>query len=277
MRLGIGFSASVLLHILVLLIKFTMPEGPPERLPTLDVILVNARHDTAPQAAQALAQANLEGGGDSSEEIRATSPLPPQDSLREGNDLLDMVRGQQANIRPQPNDQILTQQDSPVAIKTDTLEDKPSPAQPVTGTDPMDATAAIIKLNAEIAEQTRRYNQRPRVERIGATTREYRFAQYIEDWRAKAERIGMQNYPKKPVGKYGKLVMSVTIKKDGHIKEVDIRRRSKDPDLNDAAERIVRMGSPYAPFPPNIAVDTDEIEIIRTWTFTNRKLGVTTR
>jgi protein TonB len=38
--------------------------------------------------------------------------------------------------------------------------------------------------------------------------------------------------------------------------------------LDDAAVRIVHMGSPYAPFPPEIAKDTDILSITRTWTFT---------
>jgi protein TonB len=272
-----SFSVSVTLHFLVLLIPIAVSEMPLARMPSLDVILVNARHDTAPKNAQALAQANLEGGGDSSEDIRATSPLMPQESLREGSDLVDMMRGQQAAIRPQQNEQVLTQQGASVAIKTETIEDKPSPPQPVTGADIADATAAAIRLEAEIAERTRAYNQRPRIKHIGASTKEFRFAQYIEGWRTKAERIGGQNYPKDARGKYDNLLMSVTIKKDGSLKDIAIRRRSKHPALNEAAIRIVRLGEPYAVFPPEIAVDTDEIEITRTWTFTNNKLAVTNK
>ena len=274
MRLTIGFSASIMMHILVMLIRFAMPEMTSARMPNLDVILVNARHDTAPKNAQALAQANLEGGGDSSEKIRATSPLLPQESMREGNDLIDMVRGQQAAIRQQQDEQVLTQQNASVAIKTVPPEDKPSPPQPITGSDAADAAAMAIKLEAEIAERTRVYNQRPRIKHIGASAREYRFTQYIEGWRAKAERIGDLNYPAAAArGKmYDSLLMSVTIKKDGSIKAIDIRRPSKYPILNEAAIKIVRLGEPYAKFPDEITRDTDEIEITRTWTFTNNKL-----
>ncbi|MCL2876374.1 MAG: energy transducer TonB [Betaproteobacteria bacterium] len=276
-QLTIGFVASVVIHILVLLIQFTLPEKPLAHIPNLDVILVNARHDTAPKDAQALAQANLIGGGDSSEEVRATSPLASQESLLEGNDLTDMVRGQQPTIRQQEH--ILTQEDSSFAIdRPQTQEDKPSEPQPATGEDAMDATAMAIKLDAEIAEKMRAYNQRPRVKRIGATTREYHFAQYIEAWRIKAERIGELNYPAAARGKmYDSLLMSVTIKKDGTVKEVFISRHSKYPVLNEAAERIVRLGEPYAPFPPEITREWDEIEITRTWTFTNKKIGLTSK
>ena len=278
-RLTIGFAASVTIHVLILLIQFTLPEMPLARMPNLDVILVNARHDTAPKEAQALAQANLEGGGDSSEDIRATSPLLPQEAIRDGNDLIDMVRGQQPSVQQQQPGEILTQEDASVAIiRQEAPNNTPAKPQSASGSDAANTAAMAIQLEAEIAEKMRAYNQRPRVKRIGASTREHRFAQYIESWRIKAERLGELNYPAAARGKlYDSLLMSVTIKKDGSIKEVVIRRPSKHQILNEAAERIVRLGEPYATFPPEITRDTDEIEITRTWKFTNNKLGVTSK
>ncbi|MDR2926012.1 MAG: TonB family protein [Azoarcus sp.] len=277
-RLSIGFVSSIAVHFLVMLIQFTLPERPPLHAPNLDVVLVNARHNTAPKDAQALAQANLDGGGDSSEDVRATSPLPPQQSLHDGNDLIDMTRGQQSAIRQLQPDQVLTQEGAAVAIKTENAEDKPAKPQPATGADAADARAMSLALEAEIAEKMRAYNQRPRRKQIGARTQEYRFAQYIEDWRTKAERIGEMNYPAAARGKiYDTLVMTVSIKKDGSIEKIIINRPSKHDVLNKAAERIVRLGDPYAPFPPAIAKDTDIIEITRTWAFTNDRLGVRNR
>jgi protein TonB len=278
-RLTNGFAVSITIHVLVLLIPFAAHVGTLAHMPNLDVILVNTRHDTAPKDAQALAQANLVGGGDSSEKVRATSPLMPQENMRDGNDLADMKRGQQSTARQPQFEQVLTQQDGSVAlVRQNTPEDTASKRQPVTGSDEKDATALALNLQAEIAERTRIYNQRPRIKHIGANTKEYRFAQYVESWRVKAERIGELNYPAAARGKmYGDLLMSVTIKKDGSLKEIVIRRPSKHPVLDEAAVRIVRLGEPYAPFPENITRDTDEIEITRTWSFTNDKLGVTAK
>lgn len=277
-RLSIGFVGSIAAHFLVMLIQFTLPEQLPLHAPNLDVVLVNARHNTAPKDAQALAQANLDGGGDSSEDVRATSPLPPQESLHSGNDLIDMTRGQQSPMLQPQLDQVLTQEGASVAIQTETSKDKPAKPLPATGADAADAQAMSLNLAAEIAEKMRAYNQRPRRKQIGARTQEYRFAQYIEEWRAKAERIGELNYPPSARGKiYDSLVMTVSIKKDGSIEKVVINRPSKHTVLNEAAERIVRLGEPYASFPPAIAKDTDIIEITRTWAFTNGKLGVRNR
>lgn len=246
-------------------------------MPSLDVILVNTRHNTAPKDPQALAQANLEGGGDSSEKVRATSPLLPQENMRDGNDLANMTRGQQPTILQPQFEQVLTQQGASVAIaRPEASEDKPTAAQqPVTGTDARNAEAMDLQLQAEIAEKTRAYNLRPRSKKIAASTQEFRFAQYIASWRTKAERIGELNYPAAARGKlYGDLGMRVIIKKDGTVKEVAITRHSKHPVLDEAAMLIVRRGEPYAQFPPDISRDWDEIEIHSSWKFTNDKLGL---
>src|SRR3954469_13375586 len=87
---AIGFSA--LVHAGLLAVHFTAPE-PMKFKPTdpgLEVILVNAKHDKAPLQADALAQANLDGGGNA-DAGRAKSPLPDMrrnedgDSVKEAN------------------------------------------------------------------------------------------------------------------------------------------------------------------------------------------------
>jgi protein TonB len=114
------------------------------------------------------------------------------------------------------------------------------------------------------------YNQRPRKKFIGARVEEYRFAQYVEDWRQKIERIGNLNYPDAAKGKlYGSLVLTVVIKANGDLERVEVNRSSGQSLLDDAARRIVQMAAPYAAFPEAIRRDTDVLEITRTWTFTN--------
>lgn len=272
-RLSVSFVVSVLIHAVVMSITFVMPEAMGLHTPTLDVILVNARHLEAPQDPQALAQANLDGGGNNEDDVRAASPLPPQETARDGNDIVDMTRGQPAPAQQQPQQEILTQTGSAVAVVTETTQDKAVKSQPARSNDDLDARAMALKLDAEIAAKTQAYNRRPRRKQVGARTQEYRFAQYIESWRMKAERIGDLNYPAAARGKmYDNMLMTVSIRKDGTIEKIVINRPSKYPLLNEAAERIVRMGEPYAAFPPDIARDTDILDITRTWTFTNNRL-----
>ena len=63
------------------------------------------------------------------------------------------------------------------------------------------------------------------------------------------------------------MVLNVSIKADGSLDAVEVQRSSGYPILDRAAERIVKMASPYASFPANIKRDTDIIVITRTWTF----------
>jgi protein TonB len=73
----IAIAFSVLAHAALLAVHFAAPEAfrmqPTD--PGLEVILVNAKHDKAPLKADALAQANLDGGGNA-DAGRAKSPLP---------------------------------------------------------------------------------------------------------------------------------------------------------------------------------------------------------
>ena len=57
----------------------------------LEVILVNARSTEPPTKAQAIAQANLAGGGEAAAG-RATSPLPPAPTVEVGDSLEEARR-----------------------------------------------------------------------------------------------------------------------------------------------------------------------------------------
>jgi protein TonB len=147
--------------------------------------------------------------------------------------------------------------------------DQPLAVASTSGADLAESARAMARLEGEINKNVDEYNKRPRKKFIGARTEEYRFAQYIENWRQKVERIGTLNYPAAARGKlYGSLVLTVSIGHDGSLNRVDINRSSGYPVLDDAARRIVRMASPYSPFPPDIRRDTDILEITRTWYFT---------
>jgi protein TonB len=57
------------------------------------------------------------------------------------------------------------------------------------------------------------------------------------------------------------------IRADGSVESIVIERSSGKRILDLAATRIVQMGSPYSPVPPDIRRDTDILYITRTWTF----------
>ena len=99
--------------------------------------------------------------------------------------------------------------------------------------------------------------------------KDYRYSQYLDDWRRKVERIGAMNYPEEARGKFfGSLVLSVALRPDGSVDRIVVTRSSGNPVLDEAAKRIVTFAAPFAPFPPDIRKETDYLDITRTWTFT---------
>jgi protein TonB len=71
------------------------------------------------------------------------------------------------------------------------------------------------------------------------------------------------------------MVVTVSIKSDGSLERVEINRPSGQRILDAAAVRIVQLAAPFAPFPADIAKDTDILSITRTWIFTRTDQLVT--
>ncbi|WP_428826408.1 energy transducer TonB [Azonexus sp. IMCC34842] len=268
-RLWIAVGLSLVVHALLMLLNFQFPDAANAmREKALDIILVNAKSARKPTDAQALAQANLDGGGNTDENRRAKTPLPSTAQQTSGNDIHQMQRRVQELEAAQQK--MLTQAKSLRSVAASRpASEQPSPAPTASGLDLLESARAMARLEGEISKSTDEYSKRPRKRFIGARTEEYRFAQYIEDWRQKIERIGTLNYPEAARGKlYGTLVLTVSISADGSISRIDINRSSGYKVLDDSARRIVQMASPYSPFPPEIRRDTDVLEITRTWYFT---------
>lgn len=269
-NLTLAIVASLVFHAILLSIHFELPKRigqATER--ALDVILVNRKSAKRPSKAQAMAQANLDGGGNTDENRRVSTPLPASLHTREGDSLVEARKRVTAmEIQQQ---QLMTQliAKKTIAAAPEHAEISPRAPTPVSGLDLQSRALAIARLEGQISKSFEEYNQRPRRKFIGARVEEYRFAQYVDDWRQKVERIGNLNYPESAKGRlYGSLVLTVIIKSDGTLAGVDINRSSGHKILDDAARRVVDMAAPYAQFPEAIRRDTDIIEITRTWTFT---------
>ncbi len=268
-RLEIALAVSLVIHALLLTLHFKFPEASNAmREKAMDIVLVNAKSAKKPRDAQALAQNNLDGGGNTDENRRAKTPLPPTLQQNTGADIEQMQRRvRDLEARQQT---LLTQAKSlRSAAPAQNTSEQLTPSPNISGLDLAESARAMARLEGEISKSVDEYNKRPRKKFIGARTEEYRFAQYIEAWRQKIERVGTLNYPEAARGKlYGSLVLTVTIMPDGQVARIDINRSSGHKILDDSARRIVQMASPYAAFPPEIRRDTDVLEITRTWHFT---------
>jgi len=271
-RMKAALALSVFLHFFLILgVSFTLPDL--SRLtaqPPLEVTLVNAKSESRPQQADTLAQANLDGGGNTDANLRAKSPLPVPREAKEAADLT--MAQKRVEVLEREAKQLLTRAKSKAAVPTepDPPQPKEEPQVAPNAADIMSRSLEIARLEASIARDWQSYQQRPRRRFIGARTQEFRFARYLEDWRIKVERVGETNYPQAARDQriYGSLVVTVSIKADGSLERVDINRSSGQRILDAAALRIVQLAAPFAPFSADIARDTDIISITRTWIFT---------
>ena len=110
--------------------------------------------------------------------------------------------------------------------------------------------------------------QRTRV--ISSQTKERDYQSYFQSWKNKVEKIGALNYPKAArSGINETLVMTVTLNQSGEVINIQMNKSSGVKDLDDAAENIVRLGSPYAPFPESFKEKLDTLQIRRVWRFSN--------
>jgi protein TonB len=226
----------------------------------LEVVLVNSRSPTKPVKADALAQANLDGGGNTDQKVRASTPLPLTEAQRLSLEL-KATRERQKQLEEETR-QIMVQMKAKAAV---------SPVQQAQeAKDLVERQLEIERLEAQIRREHQAYQERPRRKFLGARTEEYRFAHYIDNWRAKVERIGTLNYPAEARERriYASLRLTVAIKANGEIEDVEVNKSSGYPFLDQAAKRIVRMAAPFEPFPMDIKRDTDILHITRTYTFT---------
>jgi protein TonB len=262
---------SLLLHLAALAVHFSPVDlakfdrnGPP-----LEIALVNAKSVSKPTKAELLAQAHLDGGGNTDANRRAKSPLPVLPRESASNQLATAT--QKVETLEQRATEMMAQLKAaaPVAAPQSKPNEMPERIDLPTANEQMQRTLESMRLEAQIAKDLDAYQKRPKRRFIGARAEEYRFARYVEDWRLKVERIGNLNYPEAARSQklYGSLLLTTGIRADGSIESIVVERSSGKRVLDLAAAHIVQMGGPYSPFPPDIRRDTDILYITRTWTF----------
>jgi protein TonB len=271
-RLGFALFVAALLHLAVILgVSFSLV--PPAQVSkTLEITLSTFKSDKAPEKADFLAQDNQQGSGTlehkavpkttevapfQSDQINKVTPPPAPHPVREE--------------APQKTKAVATT--ATQARKTEARPQKQpvdeQPKPPTPDFDSSQLSSEIASLEAELSNEQQAYAKRPRIYRLSAaSTMRDKGAWYKEDWRKKVERIGNLNYPEQARQQqiYGNLRMLVSINRDGSLYEVLVLESSGQPLLDEAAQRIVRLAAPFAPFTGDLS-DIDRLEIIRTWRF----------
>lgn len=274
-RLGLTlFFATVVHAVIILGVTFTIDNPrilPPDR--TLEIIVVqNRTSDKASKDADFLAQTSQQGSGNEEEVVRPKTQTPVP-TLKTTDKPMGENRPVSVPAQPQlPTERpvLATEQSAAKKATIAPTTPRPKPAKRLNTTELMaSANQEIARMTAELDQDMAAYASRPRHKHISAATREYKYANYLDAWKRKVERIGNLNYPDEAKRQklYGNLVLQVSLKPDGTIAEIQVLKSSGHKLLDDAAIRIVRLAAPYAPFPSEIREETDILDITRTWQF----------
>lgn len=271
-RLGLTLFLAASIHAVLILGIAFHPEDPANlpAPPSLEVILVQKRNEATPEKADYLAQNAQEGGGESEERNRPSNPF----SSTEFSEAI--------GIAPQPiqggNPEIADILQQPVLTKlhadheTTLLENKfESKTHRPDANQNIDFDLEIAQLTAELNQAREAYAKRPKKMVLTANTLEYLPANYMVEWVEKVERLGNLNYPGQALRDKleGSLMLEVELKWDGSVVEINVLRSSGHRLLDDAAQRIVKLASPFAPFSQELRQTADHLEIVRTWQFRN--------
>lgn len=274
-RLGLTLFFAVVLHSLIILgVSFSQPEkkDPPEKLPGLEITLVQTKSDKDIEDADFLAQVNQEGSGRSEDADRPTNEVVPIIPTGEMGDVQEIVSEM---VMPQASDpqqmQLLTVNQADIKmLSQDNKQDIDSPQQELT-------MAQIVSLSTKLAQQSAEINQlRKKYARMPTTlfpdaarTKAYKPAVYEEKFREKIERIGTLNFPDEAKRKHlsGNVRVMVIIAANGNVKEIKVNEYSGHKILDDAAVRIVRMASPFEPLPDELREQYGQWIIVRTFQF----------
>lgn len=263
-----ALAISVLLHAVVLSIRFVDPERF-NRLfedTPLEVVLVNARSTELPTKAQAIAQANLAGGGEA-EQGRATSPLPPSAYSTQGDTPEEAQR--QIQQMQEQQQQLLAQlrQELAKLPPPDNSRGKLSQKE----IEREELRRQMLRTLAEIEKRIQEENARPKKRYISPATREEAYALYYDSLRRKIEERGTRDFPEQGGRKlYGELTMNITVDATGRVVDADVVRPSKSAVLNRRAVAIVQAAAPYGPFSEAMRRQADQIVVTSRFRFTRR-------
>lgn len=263
------FLAALFHGILILGITFAVPKGDDSGTPTIDVLLLTSNDTRAADnlEAQYLAQRNQVGSGTTDDSVRpanpATSPVPAeQDGVPEGNsdEYREAVSGKQSA-------EIVSSRSDRSDVDYRSGQNQPSQQMEV----PLALSATAPR---PIATSATDIALRLRGKRIdGATeivpnTRESKLAPYLNAWRSKIERLGTLNFPQNARNaQTGNPVLEVALRADGTLGEALIKRSSGSKEIDQAALSILRLASPFDPFPSELRQQYQELRFAYEWQF----------
>ncbi|HEY0686936.1 MAG TPA: TonB family protein [Steroidobacter sp.] len=263
------FLAALFHGIVILGITFAVPRGDAGPTPTLEVLLLTSNDTRAADNpdAQYLAQRSQVGSGTTDERVRPANPassavMAEQAGIPEGNSdrYKEAVSGQRST-------EIVSSRSDRSEVDYRSGENNPSQQSEV----PLSLSPTAPRPIATSATDTTLVLRGKRLD--GATeivpnTRESKLAPYLNAWRSKIERLGTLNFPQYARNaQTGNPVLEVSLLADGTLGEALIRRSSGSKEIDQAALSILRLASPFDPFPSELRKQYRELRFAYEWQF----------
>ena len=266
------FVAALLQGLVILGVRFASPSAA-NALPTLEVLLVaEGAEQEANLDASYIAQRNQRGSGTTPDRGQPSLPepslgfsadagdspgeLPAPDAVEQtpGNDSALSARTAGAQRAPAGSDQATRAARPPLA-----LQSRPQVAVDVGATLPELVLRGDTMAGAELL----------------ADTRASQIARYLHGWKLRIEQVGTLNFPNEARRRSlsGNPVLEVAITADGQLDQVIVRRSSGHRELDQAAVNIVRLASPFDPFPAAMRKSYPVLRFAYEWQFLEGRLG----
>jgi periplasmic protein TonB len=263
------FLAGLFHGIVILGITFAVPKRDDSGIPTIDVLLLTSNDTRAADNldAQYLAQRNQQGSGTTDDSVRPANPassavMAEQDGVPEGNsdEYREAVSGKQST-------EIVSSRSDRSQVDFRSGENAPSQQMEVplalspTAPRPIATSATDDTLRL-------RGKRKDGSTEIVPNTRESKLAPYLNSWRSKIERLGTLNFPQNVRNSQaGNPVLEVALRADGTLGEALIKKSSGNKEIDQAALSILRLASPFDPFPSELRQQYQELRFAYEWQF----------
>lgn len=270
------FLVALLHGIVIIGVSFTVLTRPPARsAPTLEVLLLaSGSPDSASNPdAKYLAQRTQAGVGTTEDRIRAASPESSMfpaaiegSAQGTGIEYAEATPGSPAReILSSRSDRatqnLQTGREQPARASETPIALVPTPPTPVIAS----AADETLRLRGSASRELE----------IRADTRESGLAPYLDSWKRKVERLGTLNYPRdsRRQRMSGNPVVAVTIRADGTLRDISVQRSSGHREIDQAALNILKLASPFDPFPPALRQKYDQLRFAYEWQFLGEQDG----
>lgn len=273
-RLTVTLFLAGLAHLILILgVSFAPPAADSRNVPTLEVLLVNNslpdsyRNDDADYLAERTQQGSGNSPDQKSRRPAAGSGAVTMPGAPEGGAELPVPEGRLGG-----EGEVLAGRDGEPRFAAADAEASSAPATlpretfagssfPFAGTD----DDAELQLKGA-----------PRRELVVTpNTRTSEVAVYLDAWKRRIEQVGTVNFPN--AARRSKLsgnpVIEVVLASSGGLVRADVRRSSGYGELDRAAMDILKLATPFEPFPEDLAARHDVLRFAYEWQFVGGRLA----